>query len=162
MRKVHLVRITGTPRINGSLTKNMKAVELAYLFSIRGGLTASLDRSDACIELYGSHFSRNAVWYPMQGCRDSGISIKYDRGGKKLVSDAPVVSDLEMALSCIKNGDIEGAVYFIGGPILPGVDDDFAHRLRGTLQGTLDEGLSQLGDKDRLRLEHCLRKRQVI
>lgn len=162
MQKVHVVRITGNPRINGFSMKNMKAVELAYLFSSKGARTYSLDRSDACIELYGSHFSKNAVWYPLQGCRDRGIEIEYDRSSNKLVSNVPIVSDLEIALNCIRSGDIEGAVYFICGPILPGVNDEFACRLRGNLQEALAKELDQLCDSERLRLEHCLRRRQVM
>ena len=158
----YFVTLTGRPRINGKVATNSKAVELAYLLSIsQEPQPYSIRKSTLLHELYGSHCSRNAAWYPIDGCRTHGMEISYDRASSSYSSDAPVVSDLQQTHLCLKEGRVHQAMFFLRGPLLPGISDPFADKLRSELRKAFARTLSNVSFEEEMRVTRYLASRRI-
>lgn len=162
MRDFYVVKLSGTPRMNGSPVTNMKSVEMAYLFSKSVSGTPVVAKHIIYEQLYGNYHSRNAAWYPVRGCREKGIPVEYDRATECYFVDKPVVSDLVLVYDCLREGSVDKALFFLGGPVLPGVNDDFSNRLRAELERAFDNALIDSSNSQRAHVKECLEYRRVM
>lgn len=158
----HVITLTGKPRINGTAVRNAKALELAYLLSVSDSPRSfAIGKREACLQLYGSHHSPNVAWYAVRGCRMHGIDIKYDRGASCYYSDKPIYSDLQKSFESLRAGDVEQALFFVSGPVLPGVSDAFADKIRQELDMEIADVLRTLPEGQHPRITSCMESRRI-
>lgn len=152
------ITLTGNPSVNGKAISNIKALELAYLFSENNG---KISKKTILTKLYNNFCSKNALWYPVKGCTLMGVDVEYNAENREYVTNSDIASDLGKVLSSLEDGDIAKALFYLRGPILPGCQDWFADNMRTVLQQSLTELVEAMEPTQRKIIVKNLKNRGV-